>query len=61
MGRLERALLSVMGPPQVGDVSAPVRDLPPRPVDLCPTCGGDREQHEVVRTARLTYSRCPGR
>jgi hypothetical protein len=58
LGLFERGLLSFMGPPQLGDVHAPVADLPPRPVDLCPRCGLDRDEHEVVRTARLTYTRC---
>ena len=60
LGRLfERGLFSVMGPPQLGDLSAPARELPARPVDLCSRCGGDRDAHEVVRTASLTYTRGP--
>lgn len=57
--RFERLLFSVMGPPELGDAGAPPADLPPRPVDVCPTCGGPRDDHEVVRTPRLTYTRCP--
>ncbi len=57
---LERLLFSVMGPPQVGDVRAPVRDLPARPVDICPSCRLPRDDHEVVRTPTLTYTVCPG-
>ena len=53
-------MFSFMGPPQVGDVHAPVRDLPARPVDVCPTCAQPRDDHEVVRTSRLTYTVCPG-
>lgn len=60
-GLFERMMFSVMGPPQVGDVSEPVRELPPRPVDLCPSCGGPRDEHEVVRSPTLTYTVCPGR
>jgi hypothetical protein len=56
----EHFLLSIMGPAAVGDPSAPARDLPPRPVDVCPGCGQDRDLHEVVREPGLTYTRCPG-
>ncbi len=53
----ERFVFRFMGPPQVGDHSAPVRaSLPSRP---CATCGQPIEAHEVVREARLTYTRCP--
>lgn len=60
-GRIERVLFSFMGPPQVGDLSEPARELPPRPVDTCATCGRPRDEHEVVRTPTLTYTTCPGR
>ena len=56
----ERVLFSFMGPPQVGDVSEPARELPPRPVELCPTCRAPRDSHEVVRSPTLTYTVCPG-
>jgi hypothetical protein len=59
-GFIERMLFSVMGPPQVGDVNAPMKELPPRPVEICPKCGQPRDDHEVVREPRLTYTRCPG-
>lgn len=58
--RFERVLFSVMGPPQLGDLSAPPADLPERPVEICPRCERPRDDHEVVRTPRLTYTRCPG-
>lgn len=58
LGLLERILLTFMGPPQVGDANAPVA-LPARPARRCPRCGQPYEQHEVVRDARLTWSRCP--
>jgi hypothetical protein len=58
LGFFERSLFSVMGPPQLGDVHAPVPDLPVRPVELCPRCEQPRDEHEVVRTPRLTYTRC---
>ena len=58
--RLERLLFSVMGPPQLGDLNAPEPTLPIRPVDICPTCRQPRDDHEVVRSPRLTYTVCPG-
>ena len=57
--RFERVLFSFMGPPQLGDLNAPVRQLPAAPVVPCPTCGQPYEEHEVVRDPRLTYTRCP--
>jgi hypothetical protein len=57
-GRWDRFLLSIMGPPEVGDLNAPVRTIE-QPVRLCPKCGQDYEIHEIVREPRLTYSRCP--
>ncbi len=58
--RFERVMFSFMGPPEVGDASAPQRELPERPVDICPTCRLPREEHEVVRSPTLTYTVCPG-
>lgn len=59
-GWVDRVLLSVMGPPQLGDVNAPPRELPPGPVELCPQCHQPWDEHDVVRTPTLTYMRCPG-
>ena len=59
-GRLERLLFSFMGPPQLGDASAPVRHVEP-PVTICATCSRPHHEHEIVRSPRLTYSRCPPR
>ena len=59
-GRWDRFLFRIMGPPDVGDLNAPPREVPVR-VDICPTCGQSRDTHEVVRTGRLTYTQCPGR
>ena len=58
--RFERLLFSVMGPAELGDLNAPEPVLPDRPVDICPTCGQPRDDHEVVRSPRLTYTVCPG-
>lgn len=59
MARLERALMSVMGPASVGDVNAPLNPVPDRPVEICPSCGQPQGDHEVVREPGLTYTRCP--
>jgi hypothetical protein len=58
-GRFERVLFTFMGPPQLGDLNAPVRALPVVPVAPCPTCGQPYDEHEIVRDPRLTYTRCP--
>jgi hypothetical protein len=58
-GRFERLMFSFMGPPQLGDLNAPVPVLPKRPVELCTRCRRPYDEHEVVRDPRLTYSRCP--
>ena len=58
-GRWERLLFSVMGPPQLGDASAPLREVAPPPVTACPKCGRPYDEHEIVRSPRLTWTRCP--
>ncbi len=58
-GRWERVLFSVMGPPQLGDAGAPVREVPQPQVSACPTCSRPYDVHEIVRAPRLTYTRCP--
>lgn len=58
-GRLERVLFAFMGPPQLGDPSAP-RTVPPDPAQaLCHKCGQPWDGHEIVRTSSVTYARCP--
>ena len=59
-GRWERALFTVMGPPQVGDVNDPVPVPAHRIVDICPRCGQPRDDHEIIRSPQLTYTVCPG-
>lgn len=56
---LERSLFAVMGPPQLGDPDEPVRAPAAGPRELCPRCRGPRDDHEVVRSPGLTYTRCP--
>ena len=58
-GRFERMLFSFMGPPQLGDVNAPVPERPAVPSAPCPKCALPYDDHEVVRDPGLTYSRCP--
>ncbi|MEX2289051.1 MAG: hypothetical protein WD794_01835 [Mycobacteriales bacterium] len=58
-GWFERFVFSVMGPPQVGDVNAPVT-VPPDPgATLCHKCRRPWDDHEIVRTGSMTYARCP--
>jgi hypothetical protein len=52
-------LFSVMGPPQLGHTGAPTREVPPPPVTSCPTCSQPYDLHEIVRSPRLTWTRCP--
>jgi hypothetical protein len=58
-GRWERALFSVMGPPQLGDAGPPAHEVPPPPAAACPKCSRSYDLHEVVRDPRLTWTRCP--
>ncbi|MCW2607459.1 MAG: hypothetical protein JWO60_2152 [Frankiales bacterium] len=59
LGILETMMFGVMGPPQLGDVNAPIRERPARPVERCGRCRLPYEDHEVVRDPGLTYTRCP--
>jgi hypothetical protein len=56
-GFWERILFSFMGPPQLGDPTTPVRQ--PAHVELCPRCHRPYDEHEVVRRATHSYTRCP--
>ena len=58
-GRWERLLFSVMGPPQLGDAGAPLREVAPPLATACPTCSRSYDEHEIVRSPRLTWTRCP--
>lgn len=59
--RFERVLFSFMGPPQLGDPSAPAVEAPPGPVAVCTKCDEPYDRHQIVRAPRLTYTRCPER
>ncbi len=58
-GRIERFLLSFMGPPAIGDPHAPVPAAATPPIARCSTCGQPYDEHQVVRDPDLTYTRCP--
>ncbi|MCU1691963.1 MAG: hypothetical protein JWM64_1054 [Frankiales bacterium] len=60
LGFLERIMFSFMGPPQVGDVNAPSTHQHDPARDLCHKCHEPWAEHEVVRTASMTYAVCPG-
>jgi hypothetical protein len=48
-----------MGPPQVGDVNAPLTYVPDRTATLCHKCAEPWDDHEIVRTGTMTYAVCP--
>ena len=54
----ERFLMSVMGPPSVGDVHAPSTYEVDPADELCPKCGKPFALHERVH-GRITYLVCP--
>jgi hypothetical protein len=58
-GLVERVMFSFMGPPQVGDVNAPRTVEPDPEAALCHKCRRPWDEHEIVRTASMTYARCP--
>lgn len=53
-----RAMFSVMGPPDLGDLSSPAPQAGPD-TGTCTKCGAAYADHEVVREPHLTYTRCP--
>lgn len=58
-GFFERILFSVMGPAQLGDPNAPRTVVDDPAAALCRKCGQSYDEHQVVRTGRMTYARCP--
>jgi len=58
-GPIERLLFTFLGPPQLGDLNAPVTARSDPAADLCPRCGRPWDAHEVVRTSTRTYLTCP--
>jgi hypothetical protein len=57
--RLERFLLSVLGPPSIGDPDAPYTLAPDPARDLCPKCHLAWAAHTVIRPSNLTLAQCP--
>ena len=57
--RFERFIFIFMGPADRGDLHAPIRELPARPVHRCAKCRLPYDDHEVVRDPGLTHMRCP--
>lgn len=58
-GRFERLLFGVMGPPQLGDVTAPRTVEPDAAAALCPKCAQPWDAHQRVRTPSRSYLACP--
>lgn len=58
-GRFERLLFGFMGPPQLGDVTAPPSVPRDDAAALCPRCGLAWDAHERVRTPSRSYLTCP--
>lgn len=58
-GLFERLMFSFMGPPQLGDPSAPVTYTPDRAAHLCHRCSQPWDAHQRVHTDNMTYTRCP--
>jgi hypothetical protein len=58
-GRFERVLFSFMGPPQLGDLTAPPTATADPAADLCPRCEAPWAAHTTVRTASRGYLTCP--
>jgi hypothetical protein len=55
----ERIMFSFMGPPQLGDVNAPITVQPDPAAALCHKCRRPWDEHEIVRTTSMTYATCP--
>jgi hypothetical protein len=57
--RLERGLLAIMGPPQLGEDKPREGYVPDEAANLCHKCGQPWDAHGRVHTANLTYRPCP--
>ena len=57
-GKLDRFLLSFMGPAQIGDPRAPLTYEPEASSSLCEKCGKPYDLHERVYS-NVTYLTCP--
>jgi hypothetical protein len=60
-GRFERFLMSIMGPPQVGENRAPEGYEPDAAAQLCDKCGASWDDHRRRHKDNITYLECPSR
>lgn len=58
--RFERFLLSIMGPPQIGEDRAPEGYVPNSAAALCDKCGEPWAAHRRRHKDNITYLECPG-
>jgi hypothetical protein len=58
VGGLNRSLLPIMGPAQLGDPNEPLV-VPPPHGGSCPLCGLPMDEHILERSQRDTYLICP--
>lgn len=56
--RWERSLLSLFGPPQLGDPNEPRREVPQD--WTCSLCGRLDSEHSYDRSKKITLVSCPG-
>lgn len=59
-GPIERFLLSIMGPAQIGENKAPDDYVIDEAANFCPKCHLTWAAHVRVHTGSITYRRCPG-
>jgi hypothetical protein len=57
----DRLLLSMMGPPQIGENRAPDGYVPDPTAELCTKCDAPWDRHERVYSGTFTYTRCPAK
>ena len=57
--RFERALLSIMGPAQIGENKPPEGYEPDESANFCDRCGQLWDAHERVHSSNMTYTVCP--
>lgn len=57
--RLERGLLAIMGPAQIGENTPRPGYVPDEAANRCGRCGQSWDAHARVHTTNMTYRRCP--
>jgi hypothetical protein len=55
----DRFLLSLMGPPQLGENRAPEGYRPDPAAELCGKCSARWDRHDRVYSGTFSYLRCP--